>query len=391
MSEELETVSVEGSSGESFEGSSSDSGASEVEMQERMLGNDADYWLDEGLGTYTAPDGEPLYDENGNRIETKEALDAFLKAQNAKTEQKTENQQQQTKAKQPTLTAKQKLEKLFTRDESGNNDTLKNLVSYTFKPSLVVKPAPQQQQMQGQQPQPPVDPKTQVREEFTKYKQSLEALIEPLELAAEALQAQGAWTADNPQAVKIDAQLQERRKAMKEELENKLFELNQNHFESEQKKAKEKELFEKQKETAEATFKRVASQFGGDDALGTLLFGETVNGKSEPGVGSDLVSFAFEMSRLFNPEPIENIGEEYTKFWAKLASNENYLMTLAKFATSHGYVLHGSKAELEKARQAGIKEANQKKKFIKPTPNSTQGGSFGQNHEFDSVMKYAGR
>ena len=216
-------------------------------------------------------------------------------------------------------------------------------------------------------------------------------MIEPLELAAEALQAQGAWTADNPQAVKIDAQLQERRKMMKDELENKLFELNQNHFESEQKKAKEKEAFEKQKELADANFKRVASQFGGDDALGVLLFGENVNGKVEKGAGQDLVEFAFEMSRLFNSEPVENVGEEYKKFWAKLASNENYLMTLAKFATSHGYVLHGSKAELEKARKAGIQEANQKKKFIKPSPNSTQGGNFGQNREFDSVMKYAGR
>lgn len=272
MSEELETVSAEGSSGESFEGSYSDSGASDVEMQERMLGNDAEYWMDEGLGTFTSPDGEPLYDQNGERIETKEALDAFLKAQNAKTEQKTETQQQQSKAKQPTLTAKQKLEKLFTRDESGKNDTLKNLVSHTFKSSLVIKPPATQQQGQNQQPQQPVDPKAQVREEFTKYRQSLEALIEPLELAAQVLQDQGAWTTDNPHAVKIDAQLQERRKMMKDELENKLFELNQNHFESEQKKNKEKEAFEKQTELANATFKRVASQFGGDDVLGALLF-----------------------------------------------------------------------------------------------------------------------
>lgn len=389
MADEFDSVAVESSSESSDIGSES-SGSSDVDLQERMLGNDAEYWMDEGLGTFTSPEGEPLYDKKGNRIETKEALDAFLKAQGAKPEETTE--QQTLKAKQPVLTAKQKLEKLFTRDESGKNEAFQKLVSYKFNPTLAIKQAQQQQQgQQFQQPQQPVDPKEAVRTEYSKYKQSLEALIEPLEMAAQALQEQNLWTEDNPRAVEINKQLLERRKTIKDDLEGKMFELNQKYFEGEQKKAKEAEESKALMKTAEETFKRVASQFGGDDALGYLLFGENVNGKVERGMGTDLVDLAFEVSRLYNPEPVENIGEEYKKFWAKFASNENSLMTLAKAATALGYVMHGSKAELEKARLAGMKEAQQKKKFIKPTPNSTQGGNFGHDPQFDDVMRYAGR
>lgn len=405
MADEFNTGSGEASvdSGSSFEGGTDDvssSGNSDVELQERMLGNDSEDWYDEGLGTFVKADGEPYYDKDGNRIETKEALEKFLKTQNAKnidngTDNNVNNQNSKN-ARQP-ISVKDKLARLFDVS-NGKNETISKVSSFRFTPNVAIKPQQQQNQQNIQnQQQQPVDAEAKMRTDYETYADGLRTAmgIEYLEDAAAELQAAGRYRQDNPVAVKLDNEIKERKAQLDKELRSKWLTMSQEHVNGTLKAERDKLAEEKAKETAKDNFTRVASQFGGNDTLEALLFGYKDSAVKDPnkawqaGPGQELFNAIFEF--VHEGEQVENINEAYNKFFHKWAKNEGRLQVLAKYATAMGYLSHGSKNDLQKARQAGIAEAKQKSKFVKPSPNSSHGFSMNGSQEFGELNRFAGK
>lgn len=332
MAEENSTIATENdvdSSGTgNDEGQSSSSsnttGSESIVSAER-------YYYDEGCGYVDSKTGDPLM-HNGKYVTTKQQLeDAVGQNANAKT-----SVQNQSVKPQPVQDNGPVFGKFDPVKSTGYFKTLMQK-NTGYNSQLKAPPQPIQENAQ-QQNQPTTEQQVDLYDQVQSYKTNLvNHFLEPLQIAAQAMQDAGTWTTDNPKAVELNQRIQEQTGKINELAKKRELDIFQKLING----SKEKDETAKNTKETEAAIQQarfnVGKDYGGEDGLDWLLAGKPIvdaqgNQKFVRGPGADLVEALVDV--IYDGKNDVNTKDAYATTWNKMQKNQQVLSILAYYASA---------------------------------------------------------